>query len=202
MVVIWLLVLLLAIATGGVVLALRWRSPEMSPNRITPPAGRILFPFVGDTVSRSALDATLRLARAEGATLVPAYLVTVPMRLSLEAPVPQECERAMPLLEAIEQRAARLKVPVDARIEVGRTPRQTLLKLLNEERFDRLVLSAATHSSEGFSAEDVGWLLEHAPGEIVVLRPENGGNSQPSAAPAEPSSSAPRPLPRLTARQP
>ena len=39
---------------------------------------RILFPFIGSTVSRATLDATLRLARSQDATLVPAYLVIVP----------------------------------------------------------------------------------------------------------------------------
>jgi nucleotide-binding universal stress UspA family protein len=171
---VWLIVLLaIAVVLAVAVFAERWRNPEKSPNRITPAARRILFPFVGDTVSRSSLDAGLRLARAEGATLVPAYVVTVPMHLELEAPVPEESERAMPLLETIEQRAARLDVPVDSRIEVGRTARHALRQLIEEESFDRLVVPAATHSSEGFSAEDVAWLLEHASGEILVLRPED-----------------------------
>jgi nucleotide-binding universal stress UspA family protein len=191
---IWLLVLGLVAAVSAAVFIARWRSPDATPNRITPPAQRILFPFIGETVSRSALDASLRLARAEGATLVPAYIVTVPMRLSLEAPVPQESERAMPLLEAIEQRAARMKVPVDSRIEVGRAPRQTLLELVRQERFDRLVVPAATQSTEGFSADDIAWLLEHAPGEIVVLRPKNGDKKEPRLQQDAPPGS---PKPRL-----
>ncbi len=165
-----LIVVAVLVVAGLVVLALRWRHPEKAPNRITPPAGRILFPFLGDTVSRPALDATLRLARAEGATLVPVYVVTVPLHLSLEAPLPRECEAAMPLLDAIEQRAAWMGVPVDSRIETGRSPRHALRRLLAEERYDRLVVPAATRNSSGFSAEDVAWLLEQAPGEIVVLR--------------------------------
>jgi hypothetical protein len=158
------------LAAGLVVLVLRWRNPEQFPNRITPPAGRILFPFVGDSVSRSALDATLRLARAEGAVLVPAYIVSVPLHLSLEAPLPRECERALPVLDVIEQRAKWMGVPFDSRIETGRTPRHALRRLLDEEKFDRLVVPAATRTSTGFSPEDIAWLLEQAPGEIVVLR--------------------------------
>jgi hypothetical protein len=165
-------VIAVIVLVGAVVgaLVVRWRHPEKAPNRITPPAGRILFPFLGDTVSRPALDATLRLARAEGATLVPVYIATVPLHLSLEAPLPRQCEGAMPLLDAIEQRAAWMGVPVDSRIETGRTPRHAMRRLLAEEHFDRLVVPAATRNSSGFSAEDVAWLLEEAPGEIVVLR--------------------------------
>lgn len=158
------------LAVGLTVLVLRWRDPDKAPHRITPAAGRILFPFVGDTISRPALDATLRLARAEGATLVPVYLVTVPLHLALEAPLPLECERALPLLEAIEQRAARVHVPVDSRIETGRSARHALRRALEHGRYDRIVVPAATRNSSGFSAEDVAWLLEQAPGEIVVLR--------------------------------
>ena len=68
---------------------------------------RILFPFVGGALSERALDAALRLARAEHATLVPAYLAPVPMALPLDAPLPSACGAAFELLEAIEQRAAR-----------------------------------------------------------------------------------------------
>jgi hypothetical protein len=160
------------VLAGLVVLVVRWRDPGKAPHRITPPAERILFPLLGDTVSQSALDATLRLARAEGATLVPAYLATVPLQLPLTAALPMECERAMPLLETIEQRAARLGVPVDARIETGRSPRHALRQLLDQERFDRIVVPAATGNSSGFSGEDISWLLENAPGEIVVVRAE------------------------------
>jgi hypothetical protein len=132
---------------------------------------RILFPFLGATVSRTALDSALRLAQAETATLVPAYLASVPLRLALEAPLPSECEVAMPLLETIEQRARRLEVPVDPRIERGRSPRHALAQLLEHERYDRLVVPARTAHSEGFDPADIAWLLENARGELVVLRP-------------------------------
>jgi nucleotide-binding universal stress UspA family protein len=133
---------------------------------------RILFPFIGSTVSRATLDATLRLARAQDATLVPAYLVVVPQHLSLESPAPvKESEAAMPVLELIEQRASRAGVPVDSRIERGRTHRHALSALLEHERFDTLVVPARTSSSDGFESADVAWLLENAPGEVLVLRP-------------------------------
>ena len=172
-------IVLIAVAvllvTAVSIFVYRWRSPDLAPNRITPPAGRILFPFIGDSISRPTLDAALRLARAEGATLVPAYVMLVPLHLDLDAATPERCREALPLLEAIEQRAARLDVPVDSRLQVGRTARHALEQLIDDERFDRVVVPAATQSSEGFSAPDVAWLLEHAPGEIVVLRQNPAG---------------------------
>jgi hypothetical protein len=134
---------------------------------------RILFPFIGSTVSQATLDATLRLARAQDATLVPAYLVVVPHHLSLESPAPvRESEAALPVLELIDQRASREKVPVDSRIERGRTHRHALSALVEHERFDTIVVPARTSTSDGFEPADVAWLLEHAPGEVLVLRPE------------------------------
>jgi nucleotide-binding universal stress UspA family protein len=132
---------------------------------------RILFPFVGRALSRRALDAALRLARADGATLVPVFLVRVPMHIPMDSPLPRQCSVGMPLLETIEQRAFALGVPVDARIEHGRTVRHALREAIAHERFDRLVVAAASGRSEGFHADDISWLLENAPGEVVVVRP-------------------------------
>jgi Universal stress protein family len=121
--------------------------------------GRILFPFVGSTVSQATLNSTLRLAQAQDATLVPAYLAMVPQHLSLEAAVPaRETEAALPVLELIEQRAMRAGVPVDSRIERGRTPRHALTALLENERYDTLVVAARTGASDGFDPADVAWL--------------------------------------------
>ena len=132
---------------------------------------QILLPFTGTEISRRAVDAALRLARAEGATLMPAYLAQVPKRLPLECPIPNEATRAMPMLEAIEQRATAQGVPVDARIERGRSYRHALERLLGRETFDRVGVSATATGAAGFSGEDLVWLLRKAPAEVLILRP-------------------------------
>ena len=114
---------------------------------------QILLPFTGTDVSRRALDAALRLARAEDATLMPAYLAQVPKSLPLECPIPNQARRAMPLLEAIEQRATAQGVAVDARIERGRSYRHALERLLERETFDRVVVPASASGTTGFSGE-------------------------------------------------
>jgi nucleotide-binding universal stress UspA family protein len=132
---------------------------------------RILLPFTGTEISQRALDAALRLARAEGATLMPAYLAAVPKDLPLECSIPVEAARAMSILEAIEQRAAAQGVAVDSRIERGRTYRHALARLLSEEEFDRVVVSATATGTTGISGDDLVWLLEKAPAEVLILRP-------------------------------
>ncbi len=139
----------------------------------SPPASvhQILLPFTGRAISRRALDAALRLAKAEEATLMPAYLAIVPMHLPMDSALPKQASRCMPLLEAIEQRAAAQGVPVDSRIERGRSYRHALLRLLDDEKFDRVVVPATARPHSGFSGEDLVWLLEEAPAEVVILRP-------------------------------
>jgi nucleotide-binding universal stress UspA family protein len=131
----------------------------------------ILLPFTGTEISRRAVDAALRLARAEDATLMPAYLARVPKQLPLDCSLPKEADSAMSLLEAIEQRAGAQGVPVDARIERGRSYRHALARLLEHETFDRVVISATATGTSGFSGDDLVWLLEKAPAEVMILRP-------------------------------
>jgi nucleotide-binding universal stress UspA family protein len=131
----------------------------------------ILLPFTGTAISRRAVDAALRLARAENATLMPAYLATVSKQLPLDCAIPAEAAKAMPMLEAIEQRAAGQGVPVDSRIERGRSYRHALERLLDRESFDRVVVPATGDSGAGFSGDDLVWLLAKAPAEVLILRP-------------------------------
>jgi hypothetical protein len=172
-VVIAILAIALAALAAWVLLGRRPRQPALQAAS----ARRILFPFVANDLSPRALDAALRLAVAEGATLVPVFLAQVPLDLPLDTPLPRQCSMAVPLLEAIEQRATEAGVPVDSRIERGRNRRHALRHAIAQERFDRIVMAAASTGSDGFDADDVAWLLKNAPGEIVVLRP--GAEDQP-----------------------
>jgi nucleotide-binding universal stress UspA family protein len=133
---------------------------------------QILLPFTGTEISRRAVDAALRLARAEGATLMPAYLAEVPKQLPLDCSIPAEAAKAMPMLEAIEQRATSQDVPVDSRIERGRSYRHALKRLLEHEEFERVVVPASSdEGGAGLSGNDLVWLLEKAPTEVLILRP-------------------------------
>ena len=133
--------------------------------------GRILLPFTNQAISRRAFVAAVRLAQAERATLVPAFLARVPRNLPLESPLPAACAVGMPLLEAIEQRATAEGVPVDARVSRGRTYRDALQRLLDQERFDRVIVSATDNPRQGLSKEDLAWLLRNVAAELLILRP-------------------------------
>ena len=113
---------------GGYLIARSRRQgrPSERPDQVH----QILLPFTGTAISRRAVDAALRLARAEGAVLMPAYLAEVPKQLPLDCSIPAEAAKAMPMLEAIEQRATPQDVAVDSRVERGRSYRHALKRLL------------------------------------------------------------------------
>lgn len=164
-----IVVALVAGLIGGYLIARsRWRGRRSErPQAIH----QILLPFTGTEISRRAVDAALRLARAEEATLMPAYLAAVRKQLPLDCPIPVEAAKAMPMLEAIEQRATAQGVAVDSRIERGRSYRHALARLLDRETFDRVVVPATAEVGAGFSGDDLVWLLAKAPAEVLILRP-------------------------------
>ena len=90
----------------------------------------------------------------------------MPLQYPEDSARKDQVAQALPLLEAVEHAALRAHVPVDARIEKGRSPTHALRRLWEVERFDRIVAPAS-----GFTAKELAWLLPHAPYETVVLRP-------------------------------
>lgn len=135
------------------------------------PVTRILLPFTAQGISRRAFDAAVRLARVENATIMPAFLARVPRTLPLESPLPVQCGDGMPLLEEIEQRMTSQGVRVDARISRGRSYRDALRRLLAQEEFDRVIVSATDSPNKGLTSDDLEWLLERVPAEVLILRP-------------------------------
>ncbi len=167
----WIFVIAAVCALFGIA-AGYWLPPHgRLPSRNRPrPVRRILLPFSGEAISRRSLEAALRLAKAENAIIMPAFLARVPMNLPLETALPVQCARGMPLLEAIEQRVASQGIPVDSRVGRGRSARDALRKLLDDEHFDRIIVSADEDPRAGLGYDDLRWMLERVPAEILILR--------------------------------
>jgi len=146
---------------------------------LEPGAKRVLVPFTRGGLDPSVLNASIRIARAEEAMLVPAYLIVTPYEFALDAPMSQQVAAAVPLLEAVENAALKAGVPVDARVESGRTPIHALKRLWGVEGFDRIVVPAPKDG--GFTPKDLLWILMHAPAETVLLRPLANGVESPAA---------------------
>jgi universal stress protein family protein len=156
--------------------------PFRRRHRPRPGAKRILVPFTRGRLDPAVLEAAIRIARAEEATLVPAYLIVTPLEFALDAPMSRQVGLAMPLLEAVEHSALKAGVPVDARVESGRTPIHALKRLWEAERFDRVVVPAPV-DGPGFTAKDLLWILTNAPAETVILRPQPQLDANDAAKP-------------------
>lgn len=156
-----IVVAVVAVAIAAVV-AIRLR-PRRGPRYAG--KGRVLVPFSG-VLDPVVLQAAIRIARAEESQLVPAYLLVVPLQYPEDSPRTEQVAVALPLLEAVEHAALREGVPVDARIEKGRSLTHALRRLWDVETFDRIVAPAP-----GFTAKELAWILTHAPTETIVLRP-------------------------------
>ena len=162
--------LLLSAGAAGVVLLWFVAQRRRGARRVGP--RRILVPFTGGELDETVLGAAIRIALAEDATLVPAYLIVTPLEFAIDAPMQQQVGVAMPLLEAVECAAVRAGVPVDARIESGRTPIHALHRLWSAEHFDRIVAPAPAQRGPGFTPKDLQWILVHSPSETVILKPD------------------------------
>jgi len=166
---------LAAVATALLAVVVVQRRPRLDKRtRI----GRVLVPFTGGALDETVLAAAIRIARAEDATLVPAYLIVIPLELAEHAPMQKDVAVAMPLLEAVEHAALRAGVPVDARVESGRTAIHALKRLWEAERFDRIVVPAPVDRRPGFSPKDLTWMLTHAPSQTLILRPTPDGDAR------------------------
>jgi len=164
-----LIAALVAVAAALLLVALRLRRPR--PDR-RPRTRRILVPFTGGALDQTVLAAAIRIARAEDAKLVPAYLILIPYEYAKDAAMQGQVAVAMPLLEAVEHAALRAGVPVDARVESGRTPIHALKRLWAAEHFDRIIVPAPVGRGPGFTPKDLTWIMTHAPSETLILRPD------------------------------
>jgi hypothetical protein len=178
---------IMVIAAGGALLGIAagyWLPPHgRLPSRNRPqPVRRILLPFTGRAISRRSFEAAVRLAKAENAIIMPAFLARVPMNLPLDTALPVQCAEGMPLIEAVEQRVTSQGIPVESRIGRGRSARDALRQLLDQERFDRIIVSADEDPRAGLSYDDLRWLLEQVPAEILILRPAPEDTRRISAA--------------------
>ena len=44
--------------------------------------------------------------------------------------------------------------------------------MLDDEPVDRVIVSATSSARNGLSADDLEWLLEKVPAEVLILRPD------------------------------
>ena len=145
------------------------------PGLPRPPAARAPDPAAvhrpGDL---AALRSRRRCAwpRPRTRSIMPAFLARVPMNLPLDAALPVQCARGMPLLEAIEQRASSQGVAGRlARRAAGARPAMRCANCSSRSTSTASSSPPTKTPGPGLSYDDLRWLLERVPAEILILRP-------------------------------
>lgn len=163
-------VLIILFAASTALLALTLAREIKRRRREVDSGETLLFPFDHRAFSPEALSRSIKIAKGSGATLLPAYLAVVPLRVSLDSPLPRHVERAIPMLDEIELQASRQGVRIDSTIESGRTLRHAISRLIEFRDPDQALIAAASNGREGFSPEDIAWFLDRVDCGVVVLK--------------------------------
>ena len=128
-------------------------------------------------------QAAIRIARAEEAVLVPAYLLIVPLRTGgLAAARPGQAGDA-------RARGGRARGAAGGRTG-GRPDREgphatQPAAPVGGRAFDRIVAPAPADGRGGFTEKELAWLLLNAPTETLVLRPRRPGRGTACTPPPE-----------------
>ena len=113
----------------------------------------------------------MRLAKAEDAIIMPAFLARVPMSLPLDTALPVQSARGMPLLEAIEQRATSTLACLLTRASDAVADPAMRCATARAGAFRPHHRLRRRRSWVGLSYEDLRWMLDRVPAEILILRP-------------------------------
>lgn len=166
----------------------------------TPPYRRILVPLDGSSWSESVLPLALRLTHALGAELILVYVVPVPELIEadpLEAEDLELRERlidrnekvARSYLDRIRGRAAEQGIRVRALTLRGDDIRSSLIKYVDSERVELVVLSGRGHGRTRVSdvpyGNVAGYMITHSPVPILIVRPTEPPSNTRDAAKLE-----------------
>jgi len=136
-------------------------------------AGQILVGFHGAWGAEELLRLACELGRQEKAPVTAMYVTEVPFTLPLDAPIPEEDERARVAGQKARAIAAEYETDVRYVIRRGRKAGRAIVDAALHEPTRSIILGASEHLGMedrlfGSSAE---FVLRHAPCQVLVRRP-------------------------------
>lgn len=130
---------------------------------------RWLLPFTS-AVDMRALDAVVRLAESQGATLVAMSLITVPHESRSRGVRLEYIQQSKDFLEAVKYKAARQHVPLE-RYEVFTADVFRSLKLLmREQNCGSILLVTRGEKDSLLRRQELRQLLDALPASLVLIR--------------------------------
>lgn len=133
---------------------------------------RVLVPLIDSPASQHAVELACRLAGDNKAEIILAYVVAVPLSLSLDAPLPDVEKKARHALENGSLMVQQHKLKSETRIVRHRSASEGILALAREVDADVIVMGTGLPQRRNFAelgptATDV---LRRAPCEVVLAK--------------------------------
>lgn len=129
---------------------------------------RILVPAFDMPYSMRSLEVAYRLAQGSGAIVKLAFVIEVPRALPMEAPMPDSESVAEDSLRAAQEAARPFNVAAEPFVQRTRSAPDGILKLINQESIDLIVLGGRPDSIRGLSRDLMHDLFKKAPCEVVL----------------------------------
>jgi hypothetical protein len=141
-------------------------------------APRWLLPFTYG-VDMRAIDSVVRFAESAGATLVPVSLISVPDERRSRGARLEHIQQSKDFLEAVQFKAARLRVPVERYEVFTGDVLQSIALLVHDLRCDSIFLVTTGKEDVLLHAHELKRLLEEPPASLVLMRlPARTGRTQ------------------------
>lgn len=129
---------------------------------------RVLVPALDMPYSMRSLEVAYRLAQGTGASVKLAFIIEVPRSLPIHADMPDSEATAARALGDAQEAARTYKVTVEPFVHRTRNAREGILKLIDQENVDLLILGARPDGLRGLSKDLTRELFARAPCEVVL----------------------------------
>ena len=131
---------------------------------------KVLLPVWDDLDFKSLADHSRHLAKDAHGMVKGVYMLVVPQKLNIDAPLPEEEENANVVLDQLKQGAKAAKLRCDTHLFRCRSLTTGLLKLAEAEQPDILILGIPNNAEDGYDLNEV---LAKAPCEVIISKPKN-----------------------------
>ncbi len=132
---------------------------------------RILAPLKLGQIGEEMVATAVALAKERGAALEALYVVPVPLALPLDAPLPEQEERAAASLEEARLLGEEHGVEVETATVRARSIGHAIVEYAGESGVDLIVLGSSPRwrRQSAFFSPTVDYVLRHAPCEVLVV---------------------------------
>jgi nucleotide-binding universal stress UspA family protein len=133
---------------------------------------RIVVPLVETVASERAVELACRLASDQKSEIILAFVIVVPLSLSLDTPMPGLEEAADRALDTGEFIVKQHKLKCEKRAMHNRTATEGILQLVREVDADVVVMGAGIPQRRNFAelSQTVLDVLRRAPCEVIVAK--------------------------------